>query len=102
IVQRWRDTGTRFARLSRLVEVPLFVDSRASRLVQCADVIAHAVYRAYAAGDDALLARLLPAFDNDGGRIHGLVHLRPRYRAQDCRCAACSSRVLLPIAAPDG
>jgi hypothetical protein len=44
VVGQWRDIGTRFARLTRLVEVPLFVDSKAARLVQAADLVAHAVW----------------------------------------------------------
>lgn len=68
LVQRWRTTGTRFARLRRLVEVPLFIDSRATRLTQAADFVAHGVYRFYHAGDDRLFTPLLNRFDTvDGG-----------------------------------
>ena len=37
LVARWRSQGTRFARLGRLAEVPLFIDSRATRMTQAAD-----------------------------------------------------------------
>ena len=98
IVERWRDTGTRFARLRRLSEVPLFIDSAASRLVQLADFVAHGVYRQYHAGDASLFGPLLPAFDNQNGVMHGLVHLTPRHRT--CPCPACVTRAVKRSLAP--
>lgn len=90
LVQKWRTRGTRFAPLSRLAEVPLFVDSRATRLVQAADFVVHGVYRYYRAGDARLFTPMLGAFDTDGGVLHGLVHLVRDYRR--CPCPACVSR----------
>lgn len=90
LAQRWRTTGTRFARLTRLAEVPLFIDSKATRLTQAADFVAHAVYRHYSAGDSSLFTPMLGAFDTDGGVLHGLVHLVRDYRR--CPCPACVSR----------
>ena len=92
IVQRWRTAGTRFARLGRLVEVPLFIDSRATRLTQAADFVAHGVYRHYEARDDSLFTPMLNGFDTVNGVRHGLVHLVRNYR--QCPCAACVSRVV--------
>lgn len=90
IVQHWRTSGTRFSRLGRLAEVPLFIDSRASRLTQAADFVAHGVYRHYAHGDSSLFTPMLNGFDFDGGVRHGLVHLVRNYRR--CPCPACVSR----------
>lgn len=91
---RWRErgasTGASIGPLSAYAEVPLFVDSKASRLVQLADFVAHWVYRAYEAGDDSVLAQLAGGFDQDGGVLHGLVHLVRDHRA--CDCLACESR----------
>ncbi|MCC7365353.1 MAG: DUF3800 domain-containing protein [Dehalococcoidia bacterium] len=71
-------------------EVPVFVESRASRLIQLADFVAHWVFRAYESGDADNLAKLLPAFDSDGKVLFGLVHLVKRY--WECDCIACRSR----------
>jgi hypothetical protein len=91
IVQAWQWTsGTRFGRLASLAEVPLFLDSRASRLTQAADLVAHGVYRRYAADDSSMFNRLLPGFDKSEDVIHGLVHLVPNYLT--CGCPACRSR----------
>lgn len=92
IVHRWRTSGTRFTRLRRLVEVPLFIDSRATRITQAADFVAHAVYRHYGASDDSLFRPMLNGFDTVGGVRHGLVHLVRDYRT--CPCAACASRMV--------
>ena len=90
----WREsgasTGAAIGPLSAYAEVPLFVDSKASRLVQLADFVAHWVYRAYESSDDSVLRKLISGFDQEDGRRHGLVHLVHRYRT--CDCLACSSR----------
>lgn len=90
IVQEWRTQGTRFVRLTKLAEVPVFMSSGASRLTQAADVVAHGVYRHYKAADSSLLEPMLGAFDQDGDKIHGLVHLCRNYRS--CECYASRSR----------
>jgi len=90
IVSRWRESGTRFSKLTRLVEVPLFVDSGATRLTQLADFVAHAVFRYYQADDASLITPMLPAFDADGGVMHGLVHLTSRRGT--CGCMGCVTR----------
>jgi uncharacterized protein DUF3800 len=92
VVEHWRQSGTRFGRLHQLVEVPLFADSKATRFIQMADLVAHAVYRAYEHDDHALIGPLLHGFDTDAGVLHGLVHLVDRYRS--CPCPACSSRAI--------
>lgn len=88
--ERGASTGAAIGPLSAYAEVPLFVDSKASRLVQLADFVAHWVYRAYEAGDDSVLARLADGFDQEDGVLHGLVHLVRDHRA--CDCLACGSR----------
>ena len=92
IVNAWRTVGIRrtLKRLRTLVEVPLFIDSRATRMIQLADFVAYSVYRHYVAGDDQMFGQLLPRFDNQGGVLHGLVHLTPTHRT--CPCPACVSR----------
>ncbi len=61
----WREDGASSGAangpLSAYAEVPLFVDSKASRLVQLADFVAHWVYRAYESGDDSVLKALAQA-----------------------------------------
>ena len=94
--------GTRFGKLTRIAEVPLFVDSKASRMIQLADFVAHAVYVAYERHDTRLFDRILPRFQREDSNLHGLVHLTTR--RDDCSCIACDSRrqihVPLPMSLP--
>ncbi|MFO8015344.1 MAG: DUF3800 domain-containing protein [Phycisphaerae bacterium] len=92
LAQQFRTDGTRWRPLRNVVDVPLFVDSKASRLVQLADHVAHAVFRRYEAGDTSYLDIILKTFDSEDGRIHGLVHLQSN--DPNCPCPACMSRRL--------
>jgi len=42
LAQGFRESGTRWGKLRNLAEVPLFVDSRMSRIIQLADLVAWA------------------------------------------------------------
>ena len=95
LAHRFRTEGTRWGKLRSLPEVPLFVDSRASRLVQIADLLGWAVWRRYEYGDTRYFDRIVNRFDREGGVLHGLVHRRPA--AEDCHCPACLSRALAAI-----
>jgi hypothetical protein len=86
----FRSLGTRWGVLRNIVDVPLFVDSRASRLVQLADHVAYAVFRRYQAGDTSYLDPILSRFDAEEGRLHGLVHMQTI--DPQCMCPACMSR----------
>ena len=95
VMRQWRvgggSTGARIGRMESYAEVPLFVDSKASRLIQLADFVAYWTYRAYMHGDYSTFSELVPAFDTgDDNRLHGLVHLVGNYRT--CACVACRSR----------
>ncbi len=85
----FRCSGTRWGAIRDLAEVPLFVNSKASRLIQIADHIAYAVFRRYEAKDTSYLDIILPKFDSSGGIIHGLVHKTVK---PDCMYPACMSR----------
>jgi hypothetical protein len=58
-----------------LAEVPLFLDSKASRLIQLADLVAYAVFRNYERTDSQFYDVIRDRFDREGGVIHGL-HVR--------------------------
>ncbi len=90
LARHFRITGTRWGALRNMAEVPLFVDSRASRLVQLADLVAYALWRKYEHQDGRFFDLLIPYFDTEGGVIHGLVHAKPR--TPPCFCPACMSR----------
>lgn len=91
LARDFRDVGTRWGVTKNIADVPLFVDSRSSRLIQLADHVAYSVFRFYEHDDNSYLRPILPKFHADpGGTIHGLVHRQTIN--QNCMCPACMSR----------
>lgn len=83
-----RASGNRWGnQLRRIAEIPLFVDSRACRIVQLADHIAYSVFRRYNANDLTYFNNFESRFDINDGVIHGLVHKQLVNHA--CTCPAC-------------
>jgi len=92
LARTFRVNGGRWGHFTNLAEVPFFVDSMASRMVQLADLVAWATYRRYQFADGRFFEPLLPLFDANAGVIHGLYHHR---KPTDlCYCPACMSRSL--------
>lgn len=87
---RFRREGTRWDALRNLAEVPMFVDSKATRLIQLADLLAWAIWRNYEYNDSRYLNLVLRRFDASRGTIHGLYHHTINPGA--CPCPACRSR----------
>jgi len=92
LAKEFRHGGNRWgSQLRQICEVPLFVDSNASRMIQLADHIAYAVFRRYNAGDLTYYNCIESRFDQDAdGRIYGLSHLQTT--VPGCTCPACLSR----------
>jgi len=93
LTREFRILGTQWGgTLHNLADIPFFVDSGASRLIQFADHVAYAVFRRYNAGDTQYFDIIAPKFDSADGRIHGLAHkVSP---GTHCLCPACLSRQL--------
>lgn len=90
MAREFRTLGTRWRVIKSLAETPLFVDSRASRLVQVADHIAYAVFRRYNASDATYFDIVASKFDSFEGTVHGLAHKQTNNPT--CMCIACMSR----------
>ena len=58
LARNFRISGTRWGHLRNMAEVPLFVDSQASRFVQLADMLAFALWRKYEKAIRPSLTRL--------------------------------------------
>jgi hypothetical protein len=92
LISGFRTEGTQWGTLRRLADVPYFAPMKETRLLQVADLIAHAVWIQYERGDSTLLRRMASGFDQRRGVLDGLVHYRPGLSPQHCDCPACSSR----------
>jgi hypothetical protein len=91
LARKFRIDGARWGHFRNLAEVPFFVDSKASRLVQMADLVAWSTFRKYEFSDGRFFDPIISSFDTDGGVIHGLYHHRGP-SSELCYCPACFSR----------
>jgi len=86
----FREQGTRWRELKNIREVPFFVDSKASRIIQIADHISYAVFRRYNADDLKYFNCIEDRFDEHEGTIHGLSHKQTNNPG--CKCPSCLTR----------
>jgi hypothetical protein len=68
----FRTVGHSWGVLRNLAEVPLFLDSKASRLIQLADLVAYSIFKAYEMNDPQFFNIISHRIDADGGIRHGL------------------------------
>lgn len=72
LATNFRTIGHTWGILRNFSEVPLFLDSRASRLIQLADLIAYATYRKYSSNDPKYFSVFESRVDQDARAVHGL------------------------------
>lgn len=96
----WRVAAERIGQLRNLADVPLFADSRATRLLQVADLISYAVFRRYnpQSKDARYFDKVWPLFHSESGVVHGCVHYTPSYGKGSCDCQPCEHRLLAEAA----
>ncbi len=85
MMRRFHEAGTLWRQVTRIVETPMFVDSRLTAMVQIADLCAYATRRFFENHETDLFDRIYPRFDRTGRRVVGIRHYRHH--------AACSCRV---------
>ena len=72
LAREFKTSGHSYGVTRNFAEVPVFVDSEASRMIQLADLTAYAIYRHYEYDDSKFFNLISHCFDADGGVIHGL------------------------------
>jgi hypothetical protein len=92
--KEWRKAAGTVGQLRNLADVPLFADSRASRLIQAADLVSYALYRHYDPDRQGVdyAENIWSAFDSDGDNLHGAVHFTPYFVGGTCGCRPCLGR----------
>jgi hypothetical protein len=68
----FKHDGHSWGQLRNFSEVPLFLDSQASRLIQLADLVAFAIFRQFEASDSQFFDIIAHCFDHHQGQNHGL------------------------------
>lgn len=90
LATEFRAVGHRWGNLRYLAEVPLFVNSKATRMIQYADLVAYALRRYHENGDSKYIDIIRGRFDSEGGIVHGHTHRTPT--GQNCNCFSCRQR----------
>lgn len=72
LAREFKHQGHSWGKTRNYAEVPVFLDSRASRLIQLADLVAFALFRFYEHQDNSLYDVIKYCFDSEGGVEHGL------------------------------
>jgi hypothetical protein len=71
--QMYQKTGNRWGEtLANFAEVPLFLDSKMSRSIQIADIVAYSIFRKFEHNDDTYFSVIQNCFDKEGNTEHGL------------------------------
>jgi hypothetical protein len=73
----FRSVGGEWGVINNLCEVPLFLDSKASRLVQLADLVSFAIYRFHERQDSRFVDIVQDRFDVLAGKARGLAYIDP-------------------------
>ncbi|GHV58610.1 hypothetical protein FACS1894103_0340 [Campylobacterota bacterium] len=71
LARSFKYSGHSYGKLRNFSEVPLFIDSKVSKLMQLADLVSFAIKRHYADNDSLLYDRIKDCFDHEGGVVHG-------------------------------
>jgi len=72
LASSFKYTGHALGMIRNYAEVPLFLDSKASRLIQLADLVAYAFFRAYEFNDPSFLDVFKNRIHTVAGQRHGL------------------------------
>ena len=79
--------GTFWTDVERVIETPLFVDSKLTGMVQLADLCAYALRRYLENGETELFDLIFTRADRRGSTVVGVRH----FTKTDCTCSICSS-----------
>ena len=90
LAERIATQGHRWGETYNLADIPYFAPARSTRLLQLADFVANAVFGRYEHGYARNFDMIVPRFDQEEGRIHGLVHRSREFH--QCYCPACMLR----------
>lgn len=72
LAREFKYQGHSWGKTKNYAEVPVFLDSRASRLIQLADLVAFALFRFHEHNDNRYYDVIKHCFDTEGGVEHGL------------------------------
>ena len=78
--------GTLWTDVNRIIETPMFVDSKLTRMVQVADLCSYAIRRYLENRETDLFSKIFPRADRSGSHIVGARH----FTDMKCDCQICA------------
>lgn len=72
LAREFKYSGHAWGKTKNYAEVPVFLDSKASRLIQLADLASYSIFRHFERGDSQFFDVIKDCFDAEGGVQHGL------------------------------
>jgi len=72
LARDFKYSGHQYGRTRNYAEVPVFLDSKASRLIQLADLVAYSIFRHIEFNDSQFFEIIEGCFDAEGGVVHGM------------------------------
>ena len=85
LAREMKKQGHRWGALANRADVPMFVDSSATRAVEYVALVSYALWQRFEKGDAEFLNAISGRFDREGAVVHGLVH-RTLDTTCDCDC----------------
>jgi hypothetical protein len=87
MLRLFQKTGTPWTNVEHIMETPMFVDSRLTRMVQVADLCSYALRRYVENGETDLFHRIFPRADTRNGKVVGVRH----FTKHSCNCEICAA-----------
>lgn len=87
LMRQFHAAGALWTAVDNIIETPLFVDSRLTRMVQIADLCSYSLRRFVENGDTDLFQRIFERADRFGGKAVGVRH----YTNLGCQCEICEA-----------
>ncbi|NOT42371.1 MAG: DUF3800 domain-containing protein [Alphaproteobacteria bacterium] len=87
LMRRFHTEGTLWTDVDHIIETPMFVDSRLTRMVQVADLCSYALRRFVENSETTLFRKIFARADRVGARAVGARH----FTALSCACEICES-----------
>ena len=85
MMRKFHQRGTLWIKIQRIIETPLFVDSKLTSMVQIADLCSYSLRRYLENGEAALFAKIYARADRHFDRVVGVRH----FTNETCQCTIC-------------
>lgn len=85
MMRTFHQRGTLWIDIQRIIETPLFVDSKLTSMVQIADLCSYSLRRYIENGEEHLFAKIYNRADRHLGRVVGVRH----FTNEACQCTIC-------------